>query len=285
MKKIIVTFGILNSLAFSKSLKNEVYINLFAGRLPGIRSVTLRPELNLGYKLHWGIKRFDVDFKADGYYGSADTGSGTEKNKLLQLNLKAIGLYNFYQDKHSKIGIGLFAKDYQPLTSFKPSIKSSQVIQYGAEEKEIPTNDNYNFGSRLRAKYDYKKIVSSVFTDIYFYGNRVAPNLIPYAPLLSIGTKDKLFLIGDIDKPKLALNLDMRFYFERKYNKKIFTSHDGLAGTKREFDLTVGAMYYITKNLDFHVDTYGFNNLNRGNSSTLPSGFKDGVYAGFCYRF
>ncbi|MFP3293984.1 MAG: hypothetical protein RXN80_01465 [Hydrogenobaculum sp.] len=257
MKKTIVAFGILNGLAFSKSLKNQVYINLFTGRLPGIRSVTLRPELNLGYKLHWGIKRFDVDFKADGYYGSADTGSGTQRNKLLQLNLKAVGLYNFYQDKHSKIGIGLFAKDYEPLTSFKPSITPSQVIQYGAEETEIPTNDNYNFGSRLRAKYDYKKI----------------------------GTRNKLFLIGDIDKPKLALNLDMRFYFERKYDNKIFTSHDGLAGTKREFDLTVGTMYYLTKNLDFHVDTYGFNNLNRGNSSTLPSGFKDGVYAGFGYRF
>ncbi|MGC8677449.1 MAG: hypothetical protein ACP5UF_04440 [Hydrogenobaculum sp.] len=103
--------------------------------------------------------------------------------------------------------------------------------------------------------------------------------------MLSIGTKDKLFLIGDVNNPKLALNLDMRFYFERKYGNKIFTSHDGLAGTKREFDLTVGFMYYLTKNLDFHVETHGFNNLNRGNSSTLPSGFKDGVYAGFGYRF
>ncbi|MGC8677448.1 MAG: hypothetical protein ACP5UF_04435 [Hydrogenobaculum sp.] len=109
MKKIIVAFG----------------------------SFTLRPELNVSYDFHLGIKRFDADFKADGYYGSADTGNGTERNKLLQLNLKAIGLYNFYEDKHSKIGIGLFAKDYQPLTSFKPSITSSQVIQYGAEEKEI----------------------------------------------------------------------------------------------------------------------------------------------------
>lgn len=285
MKKIVIALGIVNGMVLAKSLRNEVYINFFSGRLAGIRSVTLRPNLNIGYKLHFGFKRFDTDFKADGYYGQADTGTGTVKNKLLQLNLKAIGLYNFYKDKHSKIGIGLFAKDYQPLNSFTPSISSYQVVQYGAEEKEIPTNDNYNFGSRIRAKYSYQKISSTVFSDIYFYGNRVAPNLVPYAPLLSIGTKDKLFLIGDVDSPKLSLNLDMVFYFERKYGNKIFTSHDGLAGTKREFDLTIGASYYITKKLDFHVETYGFNNLNRGNSSTLPSGFKDGVYAGFGYRF
>jgi hypothetical protein len=110
MKKIIVAFGILNGLAFSKSLQNEVYINLFAGRLPGIRSVTLRPELNLGYKLHWGIKRFDVDFKADGYYGSADTGSGTEKNKLLQLNLKLLAFITSTKINIQKLVLGFLQK-------------------------------------------------------------------------------------------------------------------------------------------------------------------------------
>ncbi|WP_340695549.1 hypothetical protein [Hydrogenobacter thermophilus] len=270
---------------YALEIKNQIDVNSFSGRLAGIRSVTLKPNLSLDYKLNLSYDKWFGSFQAVAYYGSAITGAGTLKNRPLELDMYTDISYAIYKDRNSRINIGAFAEDYQSLKPFKPQITSSQVVQYADEESEIPSNDNYNFGILLKTAYSYKKISASLYSKVYFYGNRIAPNLIPYAPLLSIGTKDEVFLIGDISNPKFSLCVNMDFYFQRKYGNKFFTSHDGLAGTKREFDISIGMKYYFTKNLDFHVYTYGYNNLNRGRSSTLPSDFKDGVYAGFGYIF
>jgi hypothetical protein len=66
---------------------------------------------------------------------------------------------------------------------------------------------------------------------------------------------------------------------------RYFNSHDGLGGTKREIDLSYGLGYDFTRDTNLTVMSYGYNNLNRGNSSAVPVGFKDGLSVTLSHNF
>jgi hypothetical protein len=93
--------------------------------------------------------------------------------------------------------------------------------------------------------------------------------------------------------PIFLLDLDFNIMLWRRYgvylfNESSFWAQKAAAGvtnpaqgpfdfSKREFDFTLGAAWNYFASWEGRFFAYSFNNLNRGNSQTSPSGFNDGV--------
>lgn len=249
MKKslFLSLFVALPSFSFNfinkKNLYIEPFVYFFAGQLQGERSIITKPYLVPGVKGSYSKDRFLIDFETKAFYGTADTGSGNKTNQLMQLNTKLDTIYKFFDGSDYYTGFGMFFRGYTPLSKYKPYINLSQIKTYAPEENEV-SDENFTLGIGPKASATNKRLYSDVDLIIYLAGTRVAPNLIPYSPLLSVDWKNKMFLIGTSYNPKLDIMLDGIFYFERKYQATLITQHDGLAGAKREFDIKVGLEYY-----------------------------------------
>jgi hypothetical protein len=107
-----------------------------------------------------------------------------------------------------------------------------------------------------------------------FSGSRMAPNGVEYDPLFVIDTN---FNVG--------LNSSRTFYLFSEDNfwaqeatPGVTNAHQGaLDFSKREYDLELGLGWRYWPHSEVRAFGYSFNNLNRGDSATSPSGYKDGL--------
>jgi len=109
---------------------------------------------------------------------------------------------------------------------------------------------------------------------LYAAGNRMAPNGIAYQPLFS---SDFSLNIGLLPHKQLYLFTETAFWAQRSSSGGTASNEEQYDYSKREFDMGVGAAWNYLNRLEFRVSAFALNNLNRGLSTTNPSGYNDGV--------
>ncbi len=285
---VIITL-IIFSFSFGKSSfynKKELSIGFYSGEVQGIRSIILRPNYFFSVDIKDNIKKsLRYEFFLRTLYGDARTGDGNIDNQFLQTDIYAKLYFSLKDTQNFKIYWGLFSEIYIPLKNFKPFIDKVEE-EYGAGEDKVPTDKPFNFGLNIRFDGIYNKFFSSMEIAYYIYGHRVAPNIAPMAPLFGIFWENRVFIIGNFDRPVFTFFINSGFIMQKKYDgSKIFTKHDFFAGTKREFDIEMGIDYLFKTHYHLFFVFYGYNNLNRGWSRTNPSAFRDGFYTGVGFLF
>ncbi len=117
----------------------------------------------------------------------------------------------------------------------------------------------------------YRMVWGVIDTKVFPDANRMAPNGEPYNPIFSLDLDINIWLW-----PEHGLYLfgESRFWGQRGTPGQ---THGNFDYTKREFDITAGAAWNYWDALEFRAGGYAFNNLNRGNSLTVPSGYNDGL--------
>ncbi len=271
-------------------LKNEISFGFHSGELPGINSDILRPKYFLEFKIAKKYKNYEFYSNLKGYYGDAiiGDGNGGRRNiskEFLELDFKGHILRIFKENKNFRFSAGIFGEIFHPLKNFEPFITKIKD-PYGAGEDKIPTDKKYTIGLGVQWNGVYDKFSSTLSIIYYPYGTKVAANLAPFAPLMSFNMYNKIYFFGTFNNPKFNLFLNSEFYFQKKYDgASVFSVHDGLAGTKREFDVELGIEFFIKRRIHIYFTSYGKNNLNRGWSRTYPHAYKDGFYTGLGYLF
>jgi len=301
MKKFFITAGafFITAPAFSFQnfpitdilQKSEIGAGFYSGEVQGINSDILRPNYFFELNTTKRIKKYELYFKAKGLYGDARVGkkdgSGTTEiqDQFLELDIKAHLLRIFKENKNFRFSAGLYGEIFYPGKDFPPFITKVKEV-YGAGEDKIPTDKKYTIGLGVQWDGVYDKFSSTLSIIYYPYGTKVAANLAPFAPLMSFNMYNKVYFFGTFNNPKFNLFLNSEFYFQKKYDgASVFSVHDGLAGTKREFDVELGIEGFIKRKIHLYFVFYGNNNLNRGWSRTNPAAFRDGFYAGLGYLF
>jgi hypothetical protein len=132
---------------------------------------------------------------------------------------------------------------------------------------------------------NYDKSSSSFHNIFYFYGKRIGPNILAYQPVLGFDWRHEIFILGTKARPSLSFFANLQFWFARKAMTKLLNTHDGIGATKRELYLSYGMNYFISRKTAVYVESYGYNNLNRGSSTTDPKGFRDGAMIGIQHTF
>ncbi len=111
-------------------------------------------------------------------------------------------------------------------------------------------------------------------------GTKMAPNGVGYDPLFTVDIELNIYLSKSRD---IYLFTQSRFWAQ-KSGKGVTNPHQGsLDFSKRQYDLSGGFAWDYWKNLEARIFAYSYNNLNRGDSYSSPSGYKDGV--GLSNRF
>jgi len=274
-----VTF--LSCVVFAEDLtrQNFVQFEIFSGEFPGATSTVFEPVYALSTGIYRSSPTAEIFFLSKTYYGHFSQDDA--QKRLLETDASGVLARRLLFQKEVNINLGLFFDYYYSWEDFSPDISPAQIEPYSSSEKQIPMKEKLNLGV-IFYTYLYKRslLLFEHYLKVYLRGTRVAPNLVPYKPLLSSGLKFNLYLT-----PKCLFLTYFEFFFQRKEDVALFNSHDGLAGTKREFDLYVGLQYYLTPKTYLYAVSFGRNNLNRGESLTSPAGFKDGYYIGFGYKF
>lgn len=269
-----------------------VYAELGAGQAVGLGNVILDPLLTVGGRATARSASFP-NWSADGdlrvIYGKTESfdpltmRNKTNKPRLQEIRGSGHLIYDFHDEGGiEKIGIGLYSEFARALHSFPRYIPPETDDAYAAEEGDI-TRSMLNTGLDLRLALKESRIKSTLHNVIFLSGSRIAPNLLTYKPMLGFMWSNEFAITGSIDRPGLSLLTDMDFYFARKAGVGYLNGHDGLGGTKRELDLRYGLAYSLSPKMRMSVQSYGYNNLNRGTSSTLPTGFKDGLRLGMSW--
>jgi hypothetical protein len=266
----------------------SIVVHSASGQIAGMGNVILDPKLVFGGGLRLR-PRFAPDWHSRlslrAIYGHAETGTGITGNGVQEIRGKFNSLYDFYDhDDVLRVGAGLNLQWAYPLHGRVPAL-DPPTYAYAAEENEIVQREKLA-GINLAIDFSYQHLHSRLQQILFLTGNRIAPNLLAYQPLIELDWSNRMYLIGTCTRPTLAIDLGIRFWFARKgHGTALFNTHDGLGGTKREFYIRYGFSYFPRPWLRLFLDSYGYNNLNRGNSSSVPQGFRDGFAGGFRLRF
>ncbi|MCS7184406.1 MAG: hypothetical protein NZ870_00535 [bacterium] len=162
--------------------------------------------------------------------------------------------------------------------SLKTNFIYSSVFRAGKIPDEVKAYvDSKDYRSRfltsLEMFFDYEYFDGVFDLAFYWYGDKVAPNLVPIKPFFHILSISRY---GVSKKRRIYMFTNFEFLFERKYDEFFpVNMHDGIAMTKREFNFVLGVLWSVGK-LELELYTYAFNNLNRGLGIKDPWGFKDG---------
>jgi hypothetical protein len=105
------------------------------------------------------------------------------------------------------------------------------------------------------------------------YGERMAPNGRAFDPLFAL---DLDFNVGLLADQRLYLFTTSSFWTERP-GSHTNPSQGIFDFSKREWDFSAGLAWNIAGPAELRVFGYALNNLNRGVSVTMPSGYADGV--------
>jgi len=105
-------------------------------------------------------------------------------------------------------------------------------------------------------------------------GQEVASNGVEYNPLFLL---DLSYNVMVWPQQHLYLYADTAFWGQKPGPGITNPSQGSFDFSKREFDFNVGTAWNYAGQWEARFFAYSFNNLNRGNSQTSPSGFNDGV--------
>jgi hypothetical protein len=110
--------------------------------------------------------------------------------------------------------------------------------------------------------------------DGFATGDRMAPNGELFNPLFLITLELDMSILPD---KQLYLFSNQGFWGQKAAKGVTNPTQGSLVYSKREYDLTLGLAWTYYDSLELRVYGWAFNNLNRGNSLTLPYGYNDGV--------
>jgi len=102
----------------------------------------------------------------------------------------------------------------------------------------------------------------------------VASNGVEYDPIFMLGLDFNIMLWR---QQRVYLFVDASFWAQKAAPGITNPAQGPFDFSKREFDFTLGAAWNYAGQWEARFFGYSFNNLNRGNSQTNPSGFNDGV--------
>ena len=269
-------------------LLSSIYIDRYTGELAGMRNVILEPQYVVGTRNDFDLKvlpALHTSIDLYGIYGSAKTGTGPVSSEIQEVRGKITSLYTLYnKDDVFSVNTGIYSLFAHPLHHYLPYRDPDPNVEYAEDENERLASEfllgwDFHFATR------YDKTVSSLHNIIFISGQKMAPNLLAYIPSLGVDWTNEIFLLGTEERPGLSFNMNLKFWFARKADVKLFNSHDGIGGTKREFYLSYGINYYIKTHTKLSLSTYGYNNLNRGIGISNPKDFRDGAIFGIQYTF
>ncbi len=106
------------------------------------------------------------------------------------------------------------------------------------------------------------------------YGEAVASNGVEYNPLFTLSFDFNLMVWP---AQHVYVFADSSFWGQKPGAGITNPSQGSFDFSKREFDFSIGAAWNYAGPWEARLFAYSFNNLNRGDSSTSPSGFNDGV--------
>jgi hypothetical protein len=154
-----------------------------------------------------------------------------------------------------------------PLVVPGQSRKAPEVAEHAAETRGVemlPSLEAHGSAPRRALVWGYAG------GELYYGGQRMAPNGLSYFPL---GTLDLDLNIGLLPDKKFYIFSTNQFWLQRA---TVNQSHGSFDWTKREYDLDFGAAWNYWGALEARVFGFALNNLNRGTSTLLPSGYNDG---------
>jgi len=259
-----------------------------SGQLAGLGNVVLHPRAIAGLSEDFSpavVPDWHTRVEISGIYGSADTGTGTSGNQFQEVRGTLDSLYQFYGSNDVlRFSAGLYGEFAFPLQHYVPYYQPTASTNYSLEESERIGHETL-LGADLDTSLEYDRLSSSLHTLIFFSGHRLGPNLLAYSPLLGFDWTNRVYLVGNVNAPKLDLYLNTKFWFARKTGSSILNVHDGIGGTMREIDFTIGLGYTLFPSTRVYVESYGDNNINRGSDVSKPQGFRDGFVFGITHRF
>ena len=281
------------SLAPSRS-SWSAFLTLGAGQIAGLGNVILDPLVQAGVSTSLVDTRLP-GWEADGtlrlIYGRTESSdpttlnSQTSKPALQEYRGQAHVIYNYERDGDAaKAGIGLYVDMARPVHEFPRYTPPEANAAYSAEEGEVATTI-FDTGLDFRFSLHQQRVASELHNVVFINGSRIAPNLLTYKPMLGFMWSNQFAITGSIDHPGWTFSTGVDFYFARKAGVRYFNGHDGIGGTKRELDLSYGVTYNFDDQSSLAIKSYGYNNLNRGSSSMVPVGFKDGLSVTLMHRF
>lgn len=108
----------------------------------------------------------------------------------------------------------------------------------------------------------------------FAFDQQIAPNGLEYKPLFALDLNFNVWLWRD---ERVYLFSDASFWGQRAAPGITNSSQGPFDFSKRELDLSLGAAWNYCGPLEARAFVYSFNNLNRGTSTTKPTGYADGV--------
>jgi hypothetical protein len=108
----------------------------------------------------------------------------------------------------------------------------------------------------------------------FAYGEHMASNGLTFKPLFCLNLDFNLWLWR---QERLYLFSEGCFWGQKSAVGITNANQGAFDFSKREFDLAGGLAWNYAGRWEARAFAYSFNNLNRGNSQTKPSGFNDGV--------
>ena len=270
------------------TLASSLYLEQYTGEIAGMHNVILKPSHVIGTRNDLTFSAFPNwhnHFDLSAIYGSAMTGDGPSGTGFQELHGKLTSLYTVYNSNDVlKFNTGIYSLLAYPFHNYRPYTDPATNAEYAAEETEKTSQETlvaWDFDFEV----NYDRSVSSLHNVVYLYGKRMGPNLLAYEPVLGFDWHHEIFLAGTKSRPKLSIFGDAQFWFAKKANTALFNAHDGIGATKRELFLGYGVNYFLTPRTSIYLESYGFNNLNRGDSATKPIGFRDGSTFGIRHDF
>jgi hypothetical protein len=106
------------------------------------------------------------------------------------------------------------------------------------------------------------------------YGNRMAPNGVPFEPIFDAQAQ---LNFGLLPEKKLYLFADMDFWGQAPGAAVTNPLQGSFDFSKREWDFNVGVAWNYWGSMEFRFLGYALNNLNRGTSQISPYGYNDGL--------
>ena len=253
-------------------------IGLSSGQTAGQSNTILEPRIAAGLSMDIkapSITALESRIKTEVVGGSVLSGDQSGRRGLQEMHAEIYSVYNFHQDSYARAGVGFYGDYAIPLRQHQPYRPQNQTHIYAAEEGEVSHRQTL-YGLDLKLSAESDRMSTDIHNILFFGGNRVAPNLLTYQPLLAVKWHNMFRLTGEQKDLGLSLVSDVDFYFAKKSGVSTLNAHDGLGGTKREVYLAYGLRYGFTPETALTAQSYGYNNLNRGNSDSTPSQFKDG---------
>ena len=120
---------------------------------------------------------------------------------------------------------------------------------------------------------NYRPVWGDLGIRLFPYGDHVGSNGEEFNQLFSLDMDFNIWVWQPWD---WYLFSDMRFWGQKAARGITNANQGSFDFSKREFDFSAGAAWNYYGSLEARTFAYSFNNLNRGNSPTAPSGFNDG---------